>query len=112
GSFTLSDHASVGSLAGLGDLESIGGDLELSYNDSLAALSGLEGLRRIDGDLKLVRNLRLESLAGLEGLDHVRDVYVVENRRLPVAEVDRLRSHLLARGHRGRFTSKANAADG
>ncbi|MCF0040673.1 T9SS type A sorting domain-containing protein [Dyadobacter fanqingshengii] len=60
-------------LSGLNGLTSIGEDLYIDFNDNLVSLEGLENLKSIDSDLYMEENSSLVSLAGLEGLNTIGD---------------------------------------
>jgi len=62
---------SITSLAGLNNINSIGGDLWITNNTSLSSLAGLENLNSIGGYLSINDNASLSSLTGLESLNSI-----------------------------------------
>ena len=59
------------STAGLENLETIGTDLELSFNKDLSDISQLAKLTMINGNVQLMENVLLASLDGLGGITSV-----------------------------------------
>jgi hypothetical protein len=64
------EYSALSSLAGLENLTSVGGTLEIASNVSLTSLNGLEGLTSV-GELDIRNNNSLTSLTGLENLGSV-----------------------------------------
>jgi hypothetical protein len=73
------------SLAGLGRLRHVQGDLEISRNDELESLAGLDGLQRVDGNVEISFNPELRDLDGLGSLEHI-------GKSLKIRDLDRLES--------------------
>jgi hypothetical protein len=64
-------NPSLYSIAGLANLTSIGGNLDLQGNTSLTSLEGLEGLDSIGGSLWIEWNPSLSTLEGLNNLNYI-----------------------------------------
>jgi hypothetical protein len=69
-------------LSGLEDLREVGA-LVVRHNDDLVSLAGLGGLRVVQGELYIEENQGLRALRGLEGLERVGiELAVVNNEEL------------------------------
>ena len=68
-----------------------------------SCLEGLGNLYNIAGTLDLEGNAALASLAGFSSLSEVREVRVVANPKLTVAEINSFESSLRERGFDGPF---------
>jgi hypothetical protein len=73
----------------LSDLESVGGNIEITNNNSLVNLIGLEELNSIDGDLIISDNDELVSLAGIENLSYtgISSLTITSNPMLSLCSV-------------------------
>jgi hypothetical protein len=86
----LEGNPNLGTMAGLDGLDSIGGDLIISYNQGLTSLTGLEGLTVIRGNLTIGKpcntmwggNPSLINLTGLNNLTDVQSVIINSNSSL------------------------------
>jgi hypothetical protein len=72
-------------LAGLGRLRHVQGDLEISRNEQLESLEGLDRLQRVDGNVEVSFNAELRDLDGLGGLERV-------GKSLHISRLERLES--------------------
>jgi Putative metal-binding motif len=68
----------ISTLSGLGNLNSISGELIIIYNSSLISLGGLENLNSIDGGLSIYGNFNLNNLSGLENLNFVGGFLLIQ----------------------------------
>jgi hypothetical protein len=76
----------ITNLSGLIVLESVGGNLDISYCDSLISLNGLNQITSIKGQLNIFET-GISSLEGLEGLDSISgSFYIALNNNLISAE--------------------------
>jgi hypothetical protein len=91
---TLSSLPTLTSLAALRQLDHVGGHLEIRANAALPDLAGLDGLSSVTGPLIVVDNPQLTTIAGLRGLVSVTGEVVVDNPRVPAAEVEELHRRL------------------
>ncbi len=64
----INKNLTLTDITALGNLTSVGGDLQININDALNSLSGLEGLSSIEGELSITNNEILSDLSGLENL--------------------------------------------
>jgi len=71
GGLILADNPALFSPSGLENLTSIGGYLDIHRNDNLASLAGLEGVMSIGGNLGIGNNHNLTNLTALGGLTSV-----------------------------------------
>jgi len=71
GSLYILNAASVQSLAGLENLDSIGHDLVLYQNAALDDISALAGVKRLENVLEINTNLSLKNLDGLQNVARV-----------------------------------------
>jgi hypothetical protein len=69
--YVYGNHALV-NLAGLDNVATVAGEVQIEYNPVLESLSGLGALTSI-GALRLMVNASLRNLAGLENLSYVGD---------------------------------------
>jgi hypothetical protein len=82
-------------LTGLEHVLVVNGDARIAGNDALATLDGLASLHAIHGELRLMHNPALASVAGLANLSRVDgDVTVSENPALPAADAAALIARL------------------
>jgi hypothetical protein len=65
------------SIAGLSQLQYIGGNLTISLNPNLLNLEGLENLSIIEQSLQIVQNNSLMSLSGLNGLTYIGGILTI-----------------------------------
>ncbi len=66
-------------LSGLGELTSVGQDVDLNFNGELLSLAGVEKLSTIGRNLVLTRNRKLKSVAGLSAIDSIASGIKVED---------------------------------
>ncbi|MBK8565002.1 MAG: T9SS type A sorting domain-containing protein [Saprospiraceae bacterium] len=64
-------NSSASNLAGLAQIKTIGGDLDIFYSDNLVSLAGLDSLTSIGTNLQIGGNNGLTSLNGLNNLTSV-----------------------------------------
>ena len=70
-------------LSNLGNLKTIGENLEIAINDKLSNLAGLDNLTTIEGTLEIYYNDRLKDLTGLYGLTSIgADLKIYQNDSL------------------------------
>ncbi len=78
GSLTISG-SDITSLAGLSNVTSIGGHLDIKFNNSLTNLAGLQNLQYIGGNVTISDNPSLVNLIGLSGLPEIVRNFVIRN---------------------------------
>lgn len=82
---TILSNPSLGTLAGLSGLTSIGtafGSLTISDNDALSDLTGLNNISSISGGLFVEDNFNLTSLDGLGAVPSLTSLYIANNAAL------------------------------
>ncbi len=73
----------IQNLYGLGNLTSIGGDLQFLYNQALVNLVGMEDLTSVGGNLIFIENYILSSMVGLNNLSFVAgDIAISLNHQM------------------------------
>lgn len=73
----------IQNLYGLGNLTSIGGDLQFLYNQALVNLVGMEDLTSVGGNLIFIENYILSSMVGLNNLSFVAgDIAITQNHQM------------------------------
>jgi len=85
-------------LAGLENLNSLGGSLIISHNTALSNLSGLNNLTSIGGDITIFSNDAMTSLSGLENLDagSIGNLSIFNNLSLISCEVQSICEYLVS----------------
>jgi hypothetical protein len=73
------------SLAGLGRLRHVQGDIVIVGNDELESLAGLDSLQRVDGTVEIALDPKLRDMDGLGSLRHI-------GKSLMITDLDRLES--------------------
>ena len=79
----LSDRLSLRSVAGLADLEWIGGGLTIAQADSLRSIDGFGRITALPGPLRLIANASLADVSGFSGLTSAGGLTLFQNGRLP-----------------------------
>ncbi len=69
----------ITNLAGLGQIESITGNVEITNNTNLPNLSGLDQLTRVGGDFNLSNNNTLVDVFGLDQLTSISGSFTIQN---------------------------------
>ncbi len=64
----ITDNKQLGTLIGLGGLETVENNVDISGNANLIDLKGIEGLSIVGGDIRIRLNEQLTALSGLENL--------------------------------------------
>ncbi len=83
----------LSSLAGLGNVTSVGGDLSIDCNYVLTTLVGLESLTSIGGTIQIRSNDSLSSLVGLDNITSMERLWIESNNSLTSLEgLDNLNS--------------------
>jgi len=83
GELDISFNSALSNLNGLGNLTSIGEDMQIYYCDALTNLNGLENLTSIGGSVDVEENPALISLNGLENLTYIgKTLYIIYNTSL------------------------------
>lgn len=83
GNLEIMNCSGLTSLAGLENLINIGGDLKINDNNTMASLTGLSSLSSIGGNLNLLYNDVLVNFSGLENLQSIGgSMGVHENNQL------------------------------
>lgn len=80
--FILNDNTSLLSVAGLGALTSVGGNLEFLNNFTLQNLNGLDALNEVGGNLLFEGNITLVHFDALQGCTFEGDITFRENHTL------------------------------
>ncbi len=79
GRLVVRDHAALSSLAALGALEVVDGDVFIMRNAALSDLTGLDALEVIGGGMQIDNNDGLADLTGLGALESVGDFFAVQS---------------------------------
>jgi flagellar hook assembly protein FlgD len=78
----ITTNGSLVDLAGLNNLEVIGGNLEISFNASLPDLDGLNKLRHVNNITRISSNASLTTLDGMDQLVHPGSINIDGNQVL------------------------------
>ena len=71
GDFQLSNNQRLVDIKGLHNINQVGSKFNISFNESLLNLDGLKNLISIGGNLEITRNSSLETLSGLSSLTSI-----------------------------------------
>ena len=96
GSFHIEVVYSISSLVGLGSLKEIEGDFLIHSVDQITNLMGLDSLTTIKGNLTISDNYNLSSLIGLESLDigTTNSITIRNNKNLTNCEIQNMCEYL------------------
>ena len=84
GHLDIYNNDALTSLTGLDNMTFVGGRLLISSNDALSSLTGLDNVTSVGGTLWISENDALTSLTGLDNInaDSIEDLYIDENQLL------------------------------
>ena len=96
GNLGVTYNSSLNCLTGLNNLISIGGYLSINCNDILGSLTGLESLASIGDVLSVTNNTSLTTLTGLDNIDaaSITEIYIQNNSSLFDCEVQSVCNYL------------------
>ena len=78
GDLTLNYVAKIKDLAGLSNIQSVGGNIQLRNCQDLTSFNGLQQLDSINGNLWLADNPKISDLSGLDGIQFVSGDLTIE----------------------------------